>query len=400
MAQTTISEFQPGHSWVKFGTPGTVTDDTVVYYTGTQSLKLVTDGASGESKIRWTGISPAFNMTGKFFKMWVRIDDIDELNRLWIYAASTAWSAYYAWKPSDAPSHWLDSGGGDHGSNAAWICISLSQGEVSTLGSPDRSSIVALQLYAQDKGAVPVTINFGALYAVDEQGTPVVTFSFDDNWESIYTQGFAYLTTTKGKAAINYLTCDDLGTAGRMTQANVDALYAGGWDIGGHYGTELDDVPDVGATLDYVQDYLDSHGYNRGVLDFALPGGVWNEGTVMPAVKSRFRSCRTIIPYGETRPPGDNYKLRTMEVMQTTTLATVEGRVDRCYSNKEWLILVFHRLVAVPSTSLEWAISDFQALVDYIIAKPVEIKTVCDVLNLPVSSPGPGNWRRQGRIVL
>ncbi|MDD3102513.1 MAG: hypothetical protein PHE59_05205, partial [Patescibacteria group bacterium] len=333
---------------------------------------------------RWTGISPAIDMTGKFFKLWVRIDDMANLNRLWLYAASTAWTALWTWKPSDAPSHWLDSGGAPHGSNATWIPISFSYGEAVVTGSPVRSSIVAFQLYAQDKNNIPVQINWGALYAIDETGNAVISFTFDDAWESIYTEGYAYLRTY-GYPGVSYLTTSDLGLAGRMTQTSIDALHAVGWDISGHYETELDEVEDIGAALDSIQAYLSSHDY-RGAKDFALPGGVWNETTVMPEVRARFRSNRTIIPYGETQPPGDAYKLRVMEVFNTTPLATVTGRVDRCKANHEWLILVFHKLVEEPSASIEWSIADFRSLVDYIhteqqTGNTLDVKTVSEVLD-------------------
>lgn len=391
MAETVISDFQAGHSWVKYGAPGTVSDDASIYKFGTQSLKLVTDGAAGECKIRWTGISPAIDMTGKFFLLWVRIDGIDNLNRLWLYAYSTAWTAGYCWKPSDAPSHWLDSGGGTHGSDGTWIPITLSFGKPVVAGSPNRAAITNFQLYAQDKNGTPVTIHWGGLHSITEEGPGRLTFTFDDCWESIYSQGYAYLST-KGFPAVLYLAHEELGNAGRMTQANIDAMYAGNWDIAGHYGTELDVVPDLDAALDDIQAYHANHGYARGILDFSFPGGVWNEGTIMPAVKARFRTARTIIPYSETIPVADNYRLRVLEVADTTAPATIAAAVTGAINNKEWLILVFHKIVAVPSATIEYSIANFQAVVDDIQAQGIPVKTLHDILytGAPVGGASPG----------
>lgn len=391
MAETIISDFQSGHSWVKSGVPGTVSDDTSVYKFGTQSLKLVTDGAAGECKIRWTGISPAINFTNRFPLLWVRINDMTNLNRLWLYAASTAWTAYYTWKPSDAPSHWLDSGGSPHGSNDTWLPISMSFGEAVTLGAPDKSAIVAFQLYAQDKNATAVTINWGGLHMVDiASSAGVLTFAFDDCWDSIYNEGYGYLSTVPFPG-VSYLAHEDVGAANRMTLANLQTMYGAGWDIAGHGATELDAVGDIDAELQDIQGYLNTNGFVRGSKELALPGGVWNETTVMPAVKKYFRTCRTIIPYAETRPPGDLYKLRVFEMFNTTTLANAEAAVDQAVTNKEWLIFVFHKLVAVPAASIEWAIADFQDLVDYVVASGISVKTITGVMGVPSgASEHPG----------
>ena len=379
MAETVISDFQAGHAWVKSGLPGTISDDLVTYKFGSQSLKLVTDGAAGESRIRWTGVSPAIDMTGKFFVLWVRIDDITNINRLWLYAFSTAWTAGYTWKPSDAPSHWLDSAGAGHGSNATWIPLSFSFGAATITGAPNRAAITNFQLYAQDKNATAVTINWGGLHKVDQEGNPVMTFTFDDCWESIYSEGYSYLSS-KGFPGVSYLTSDELGDPARMTQANIDTMYGAGWDIAGHYQTELDAVPDVDATLQYIQAYLIAQGYDRGLNEIALPGGVWNETSVIPAVKNYFRTCRTIVPYNETRPPGDPGKLRVLGVFNTTPVATITGRIDTAITNNEWLILVFHKIVAVPATSIEYSIDDFQSVVDYAEASGIDVASITDIM--------------------
>jgi hypothetical protein len=177
-----------------------------------------------------------------------------------------------------------------------------------------------------------------------------------------------------------------------MTLVNLQTMYGAGWDIAGHGATELDDVPDIDAELQDIQGYLNTNGFVRGSKELALPGGVWNETTIMPAVKKYFRTCRTIIPYAETRPPGDLYKLRVFEMFNTTTLGEAEAAVDQAVANKEWLIFVFHKLVAVPAASIEWAIADFQDLVDYVVTSGISVKTITGVMGAPSgASEHPGS---------
>ena len=59
---------------------------------------------------------------------------------------------------------------------------------------------------------------------------------------------------------------------------------------------------------------------------------------------------------------------------------TQGATLEEARENHEWLILVFHKLVAgTPAASTEWRTSDFQALVDQVAASGLPVETVTDV---------------------
>ncbi len=370
-----ISGFEPGHSWAKAaGTFGTWSDDPTKYTEGTQSYQVVTDGAAGDSKARWTSISPAKDLTDRFLVMDVYIDDVANLNRLWLYAFSTAWTAGYTWKPSDAPSHYIQG-------NAQWLTISMSFTQVAVTGAPVRSSIVALQLYVQDKNSTAVTVNFDNLRMTDKAASGVVSYTFDDGWLSQYSEAYTYMHGTYDMRATLYASYDVIGTdpTKYLEVADLTDMHDDGWEIAGHYSTNLDEVGDVDQVVSDGKDWLDTNGFWGDGCDFAYPGGVWS-ASIIDVVDDYFSSGRTIIPYSETLPAAALFRLRVLEVFDTTPLATIETAIDNAVTNSDWLILVFHKIVAVPGASIEYATADFEDAVDYTDASGIGVKTVREVL--------------------
>ena len=94
-----------------------------------------------------------------------------------------------------------------------------------------------------------------------------------------------------------------------------------------------------------------------------------------------FTSCRTIYAgQQELFPPSDSRRLRVAYITSSVPLSVADEYVEEARENHEWLILVFHKLVAgTPAASTEWRTSDFQALVDQVAASGVPVATVGDV---------------------
>lgn len=382
-----ISGFESGHAWAKAaGTSGTWSDDGTKFTEGSQSYKLVTAGDGTDAKARWTGISPAKDLTDRFLLIDVYIDDVANLDRLWLYAFSTTWTAGYTWKPSDAPSHWVQG-------NAQWLTISLSFTKADITGAPSRSSIVALQLYARDKNSTAVTINFDNLRMTDKANHGILSFTFDDGWLSQYDEAYTYMVGTYGLPATLYASYDVIGTdpTKYLEVADLTDMYDDGWQIGGHGQYNLDTVGDVDDYVSDDKDWLIANGFWDGASDFAYPGGVWSS-SIIDVVDDYFDSGRTIIPYTETLPGAALYRLRVLEVANTTPVATITGAIDNAITNSDWLILVFHKIVDPDDDSIEYATADFEDVVDYADGSGIEVDTIRGVLGasaptITVSAP-------------
>lgn len=79
--------------------------------------------------------------------------------------------------------------------------------------------------------------------------------------------------------------------------------------------------------------------------------------------------------------PSDAAKLRVLYVTSDVPLSVVQQRVDEACTSHEWLIVVFHQLVAgTPTVSTEWNAGDFAQLVDYVAASGIPVRTVSAVL--------------------
>jgi hypothetical protein len=61
------------------------------------------------------------------------------------------------------------------------------------------------------------------------------------------------------------------------------------------------------------------------------------------------------------------------------TLAQAIAAVDQARIHREWIILVFHNLVATPAASTQWSSADFATLVAHIASTGMPVKTIGQV---------------------
>ncbi len=59
---------------------------------------------------------------------------------------------------------------------------------------------------------------------------------------------------------------------------------------------------------------------------------------------------------------------------------TTTGHLDRCKAQKSWLILVFHKIAASPSSTTEITQADFDSIIDGIASRSMACMAVGDVL--------------------
>jgi hypothetical protein len=180
-----------------------------------------------------------------------------------------------------------------------------------------------------------------------------------------------------------------------MTLAQLRALQdSSGWDIAAHadtvanhnagYGTLEDSV--VEGELRGIKRWLIENGFKRRDV-FAWPLGSFTASQMVMA-RRFFNAVRgTTGGRGgsagaqETFPPGDNARLRTWTVGSTQTKAEVETALSQCNTNKGWLILSLHELVASgASGGTQTNEAAFSEMVDAISASGLAVKTVAEVM--------------------
>lgn len=212
---------------------------------------------------------------------------------------------------------------------------------------------------------------------------PALLLVFDDGDPSAYDEGFAYMKEhgIKGTAyAIGN------SVAGKYYMFNT--LYNAGWDIANHTQTHANlttlTQAQVQAELTNCQATLEGFGFTRASKQVAYPGGSYNATVLAAMAATNMLTGRsTLLGTDHYIPIADVYELSCDVVFgNTTTLQDAYDWVDDVITKGKIGIGLFHKLVASPSTLIEWGISDFQDLIDYIVSQNIPVLTISELYTL------------------
>ena len=237
-----------------------------------------------------------------------------------------------------------------------------------------RITLVALE------GQQPI-ISFDSLY-IRQKRKAKIMFTFDGGpYESIYTEGFPYLAA-KGMKGTIYITSTFPDTTGMCTLAQLEEMYAAGWALGNHTVTHpyftIVSQAEIEDELTGCETWLNSNGFARASRHVAYPYGLNSEASQVAMTNCGMLTGRLVsdIHYAtQTTPMGDYRLLRCYMFENTMTLAAVKTLVDTVERYGLTLCLLVHRLLSVAGDTAT-AITDFQALVDYIQAKNIDVVTI------------------------
>lgn len=399
VADVRLSIFQSGHGAVASGGTGTLSDDTTNYALGAQSLKVITDGAGGNS--RYELAFAAKDLTARTLKFMIKVDKTlkTELNGITVYAQSGGtWANYYQCNILDNPA------GLDRNIYLLadeWITVTVSRGNfVVGAGTPAWTNITAIRISLFDVAGTVVTARHNLLAHQPEPAAGVISLTFDDGWLSNYTiarpkmDAYGYPGTLY--QIVQRATEADAGTdTNAMTTAQITALHRHcGWEIASHaYSLTkhnstggFTDFTDAEIEEDFrlMRDWLVRNSFGGlGGEHFSWPRGKFNAAKLALA-KRYFASVRTTHSQTtETYPPADPSRLRCVNAGSGWTLAQLKAYVDLCKNQRAWGIFMFHDIVPVPSGALagiQTATADFNDLVDYIASQGVTVRTIGDVL--------------------
>ena len=181
----------------------------------------------------------------------------------------------------------------------------------------------------------------------------VVTIQFDDGNADAYQ--WVSALNTHGFPATFYVNSGTIGTAGKMTWAQLTALSAAGNEIGSHTVDHVDikKLPLAAARYQVCQDRVNLANQGFRPESFAYPYGDYN-ATVETQVVAYCgdNSARTVSGvndhkvFAETIPPADPYATRTPpDPKKGTRLATLEGYVTSAEQHGGgWVQLTFHHI--------------------------------------------------------
>lgn len=379
-----ITQFESGHGFTANAGTSNL-DDTGDFILGTQSAFIETDGTGTQRILQKLAFAP-IDFTAKDLKIWIKIENVTHLTTLEVSLGdATLANAFRFRLRSTQGQQWM--------TNGDWVSFAIpwAASNYTLVGNPNRAAISGISVRAiDDNTGAHVKVHVNGFATVDEPlakyPSGVVSFTFDDGYATAKTG--ATTLAQYGFAATAYVIVDMIDTSNYMTLADLHGLANAGWEISVHANNDAhhvarfpklppsvveDDVVDARA-------WLIANGFT-GYNHCAYPGGEFS-ADVLRIAGMYFTSCRTIYQrQQETHPPADARKLRVLYVTYDMPLDRVERAIDEAVTSHEWVILVFHQLIAgTPTTNTEWNASDFATLVSYVASSGVAVKTIGSVV--------------------
>lgn len=386
-----------GHGWTDTKAGGTVDlNYTTDYFLGSQSIRLVTNGAGASCRVDKLSI-PSFSMTARGVVLWLKVvSGISNgaISRIELYLGDggAGWTNFTRIDilsgTFDATSCRLREG--------SWARVTVPWESFLAGGSPTRSAIVQLRLNVIDKnlGTTAEVLLGGVGYQAEPTAYPngVVTFTFDDGYDDVYDIA-APLMDRYGWAGTAYIINETIDNPSvGMNLAELVSLQKRGWDIGCHaYTSAAHNTSATGLTtaaleadLDAQIAWMHSNGL-RAAEHWAYPLGNYNDA-VLDVARQRFTACVHTRWGGsqggqESVVPGEALELGRYPLSTGITLAAAQTQIDRLVLNNGWRIFMLHKLAATAEDSITWATADFASLLAYCATNGVAVKTMSEVIN-------------------
>jgi hypothetical protein len=374
-AETTIENYQSSHGYTKTTGSGTLADDTSVFAIGTQSVKITTQADTNTVIIAKTGLS-AIDLSGKYLKIVCRVDTPSiAASNISIDIGDDAFENYYRFFASKAVSYLRAD---------RWYELTLSFGDATVTGEPNRASLTAIRVRCTGNGTI---YNFwlNRISAVAEPTEGICSVTFDDGFLSVYTKARQRMSLY-GMRGTAYIQPKNIGKANYMTVAQAkelqDVLL---WHVAGQTDNRLDtqaNAQAVEAELIHLKKWLVENGFN-GADHEALQNGGFDETKVMPLIYKYFATCRTIAEQAETLPPADWRRIRMLNITETDTLQSVQDKIDQAVTHKEYLCMLFHDIVdTVTDSSTQTSTDKFNDIIDYLATSGLRVLPVDEVYSL------------------
>jgi len=210
----------------------------------------------------------------------------------------------------------------------------------------------------------------------------IVTFAFDDGYESVFTRAYPILKEYSYPATV-FAIADKVGERGYMSTEMLNILYRDYWEIGSHSVTHPDLTllaeSAVRFELSTSKEFFEERGFS--VTSFAVPFGEHNE-KVLSLIAEYYDFHRTAYPDGLNDIPlaeENRYLLKTVMVKADTTVQEVKDWVLRAKEENSWLILTFHRIDE--SGEYSWTSEDFREIVSFVNLNGFLPVTLCTNMN-------------------
>ena len=360
-----LEDFENTGNWtVSTDCGGTIATDTVRYRTGTQSIKFtLTNGYVSITKAISTVINPRImhlwvyihTARDTFYQVEVRLSSAADMSKRF-YAYFNLANLVEGWNLLTV-----------HRDN--WTCVN---------GESWSNTMIRLKVAVYTASGKSLVASLDNLHYNTEKLARCL-IQFDDARDSAFSEGYTYMNS-RGLAGSVYINSDRIGASGYMTVDNLTTLYNAGWALSNHTSDHSDlsllTQAEAEAKIADCTNWLIAHGFPRAAKHFAYPLGHYNSSTLAAVDATGMLTARTSWTGSYSTPVGDLRLTLMKGVWRTTTLAGARAMIDQALKLEMTIALVFHELVASPAIDTQWTITDFRALIDYIVACKIPCATI------------------------
>lgn len=219
---------------------------------------------------------------------------------------------------------------------------------------------------------------------------PIVTVTFDDGWESIYSKA-APILQKHGIRTTQYILSGQFDHYNYLSREQVLSLQSAGHDIQSHTITHADlaqlDSEMLTRELKESKQVI-SQMTNTRVSDFASPLNSYSPKT-MKEIKRHYRSHRNTeaSPQHPTnqdynlKPNFNRWQINAFSVRRTTTVEDIERFLAGAKQRNGWAVLVYHEVDSESPSYYAVTPKHFAAQMKAVAASGLRIATMDEVMD-------------------
>jgi peptidoglycan/xylan/chitin deacetylase (PgdA/CDA1 family) len=207
-----------------------------------------------------------------------------------------------------------------------------------------------------------------------------ISLTFDDGYTSNLKAAMA-MKIHKMKATA-YVIPSTIGKNGYLKWSDISQLETLGWSISAHMKTPLTqiNIKKLTRKLKINKNQILKRIKNKqSSAHFALPLGKHNS-IVINKVKNIFKSNRLASGGIESLPPADKYRLRVINVLESTSPEKLFKLAQGAIAHNEWAIFMFHYIDRPEKKELNYSLANYKIFVKLIAPLNKKIMSINEVI--------------------
>lgn len=342
-------------------------DDSSILFSGGPTIKMTS--VNGATSYITADIGNTDLSNADFFDLYFYFDDITNLNLLEIDFSNDSNLANRQIFYATTFIKYVDRDG--------WRFLRIPKSAMngSSGTPPSWSSIRYIRLQLKSNAGTTINANFGML-AKGSLPKAAVYMYFDDGTVDQYDNAFSTMEKYGLRGTIAVIT-NNVATTGNVTWGQLREMENAGWLVCGHTHTHVNlstvDETTMRSEFDLSSRKLRDHGFYFGSKCLVAPFGGWND-LANTVAKDYFAVCRTgthsdrVNPLMEFPQSHQRYQ-KYISPYDTDAPATIEGWIDAAISNKEELVLAWHKIVTTTAGQYEYSTANFDTVCAYLRSK-------------------------------